>query len=370
MRHRSDADAADPERSDTADDVAAQFQAEITRALADVRRTLGTEQISKRTPLFLVDAVTLLKEEATEPHWLVTGLITRGGIAVIGGVPKAAKKTWLGTEIAAAVAAGEKVCGEFPAEAGTVVYFYAEDTRRQVRNRLRAVLAGANRTMPPGRLHLEPRGSFLDVTREQDLAWIVASCRKLGKVDLLVLDPLRDVHSGEEDKSDSMREVMRRLRLLGELLDCTVLVVHHAGKPSEATAKRGGGQRLRGSGAIHGSVDAGIYFLDCRGDGVRTVRATWSVTRDAGAEKLSAKAVAVAAKSDRDAADHDKVLAFVRRLAGEGIYLTRRALRDHDERPIAVNRVTAALDRLIEVGQLSLVGAEVHLPQQTRAGRS
>jgi hypothetical protein len=50
----------------------------------------------------------------------VTGPITRGGAAAIGGVPKAAKKTWLGTEIAAAVAAGGKVCGEFPTEAGIV----------------------------------------------------------------------------------------------------------------------------------------------------------------------------------------------------------------------------------------------------------
>lgn len=250
------------------------FQAEITGALAEIKAALGTDKAAKRAPLFSVDAACLLGEDFTAPQWLVTGLITRGGIGIIGGLPKAAKKTWLGTEIAVAVATGSKVCGEFYAERGTVAYFYAEDMRRQIRNRVRALLAGAGREMPVGRLHTEPRGSFLDVMRDEDLAWIVASARRLGPLDLLVLDPLRDVHSGEEDKSDSMRDVMRRLRLLGELLGCTVLAVHHAGKPSEATGKRGGGQRLRGSGAIHGSIDSGIYFLDCTGDGVSEFKNT------------------------------------------------------------------------------------------------
>jgi len=42
-----------------------------------------------------------------------------------------------------------------------------------------------------------------------------------------------------------------------------------------ATAKRGGGQRLRGAGSIHGSVDSGIYFLDCNGDGVGAFKNTF-----------------------------------------------------------------------------------------------
>ena len=378
------------------------FEAEVARALADVRAELGTDKTKKHAPLFGVDAASLLGEELTAPQWLVTGLITRGGTAVIGGLPKAAKKTWLATEIAVAVATGTKVCGEFVAQLGTVRYFYAEDTRRQIRNRIRALLEGAGRTMPIERLYLEPRGSFLDVTRDEDLAWIVASCRRGGKLDLLVLDPLRDIHSGEEDKSDSMREVMRRIRLLGEILGCPVLVVHHAGKPSEATAKRGGGQRLRGSGSIHGSVDSGIYFLNCNGDGVGTfkntveseikgarsagsftlalqitdddsgeaVRATWKVTREAGAVKPSTRGAADAAKAELATADDEKVFAFVRQLATRGEHLTRRALREHDERPIAVNRVTASLDRLIEVVRLRLVGSEVHLPEVPQEDKS
>jgi hypothetical protein len=239
-------------------------------ALAEIKTTLGTTKVSKPTPLFRVDATELLGKTFAEPQWLVTKLITRGGVAIIGGPPKIARKTWLATEIAVAVATGSKVCGEFYAAAGRVAYFYAEDTERQVHNRLRALLEGAGRRLAPGHLHPQPAGEFLDVRCDDDLARIVASARMLGQLDLLVLDPLRDLHSGEEDKSDSMREVMRRLRLLAHLLGCTVLVVHHSAKPNDATAKRSGGQQLRGSGAIHASVSAGIYMLECGGDGAST----------------------------------------------------------------------------------------------------
>ncbi|HEX7941567.1 MAG TPA: hypothetical protein VF488_07160, partial [Gemmatimonadaceae bacterium] len=69
-----------------------------------------------------------------------------------------------------------------------------------------------------------------------------------------------------------MSAVLRKLRLLGELLGCTVVVVHHTAKISETSAKRRPGQQLRGSSAIHGAVDSGIYLSDLNGDGSKTFR--------------------------------------------------------------------------------------------------
>jgi len=241
------------------------FADEIATALVDVKAKLDAAT-GTRVPLFQTDAVELLGRHFDGARWLVTGLITRGGITMIGAEPKAAK-TWLGTEIALAVATGTKVCGEFFAEFGRVAYFYAEDMDVQVRNRVRALVAGADRRLLGGRLFLQPRGTFIDILDDNNLAWLVASCRRLGTIDLLVLDPLRDIHDGEEDKSDSMRNVMRRLRVLAELLGCTVAVVHHAPKSNKDNAKRRPGQNLRGSGAIHGSVDSGLYLEDSDGDG-------------------------------------------------------------------------------------------------------
>jgi hypothetical protein len=360
----------------------------LASALADVEARLNAQVAGSRAPLFDLDAVELLAQVFDGARWLVTGLVTRGAVGVLGGEPKTVK-TWAATELALANATGTSAFGEFFAQEGRVAYFYAEDLDVQARNRIRALCAGAGRTLPRGRLYLRPRGTFLDVTRNEDLAWLVGSCRRIGQLELLVLDPLRDIHSGEEDKSDSMRNVMRRLRVLAELLGCAVLVVHHAPKATKDTSTRRAGQNLRGSGAIHGAIDAGLYFTDTTDDGSNVfrnvvtsqikgarsagrfeleltveddangeaVKATWSVSREKpGQAKQTAKQKAVEA-------DDAAALAFVRGLAMRGERLSRRALRDHDERPLPEKRLRDALDRLIDVGQLVLIGSLVSIPE-------
>ncbi len=370
------------------------FQHDIDAALNEITAKLNATERSAAEPLFRTDAVDLLARQFDGARWLVTGLVTRLGITMIGAEPKAAK-TWLGTEIAVAIATGTKVCGEFFTEPGTVAYFYCEDIDVQVRNRVRALLAGADRRLARGRLHLQPRGAFVDLLEDKHLAWLIASCRRLGSIDLLVLDPLRDIHSGEEDKSDSMRNVMRRLRVMSDLLGCTVAVVHHAPKSTKDNAKRRPGQNLRGSGAIHGSVDSGLYLEDSDGDGTNVftnavvsqvkgarsagrfriglsvidddhgeaVKATWSVNREPAKTSKTSKKPAV------QEADDKAILTFVRELAMRGEHKSRRALREHDECPIPEKRTRDTMDRLIDVGQLVLVGSSVQLPEPNQGDR-
>ena len=293
-------------------------------AFKDVRSGISSTRTATREPLFGTDAVDLLGRDFDETPWLVTGIATRGGILMIGAEPKTTK-TWLGTEISLAVATGTRVCGEFFAQAGTVAYFYAEDLDRQIRNRIRALMAGAGRTLERGRFHACPRGKFLDITRDEDLAWVVASARQLGTLDLLFLDPLRDISSAAEDKSDEMGPVMKRLHLLGELVGCTVGVVHHAAKSTQDTAKRRAGQKLRGSGAIHGALNSLIYLSDTESEepnvfknsmevelkgarGAGDADLTLSVEDDAEGEAISAtwSVVRASKKAKRDAAASKK----------------------------------------------------------------
>lgn len=376
------------------------FEAEVARALEEIQGALKGKRRKKRKPLFGFDAAHLLGEQFPEQSWRVHRLITRGGTTVIGGPPKISKKTWLALEIAVGVATGTSVCGEFYATQGRVACFMAEDTARQARNRIRALLRGGDRTIPEGSLYLQPRGEFIDVLNDDELAWIVASCRARGKIDLLTLDPLSDIHSGEEDKRDSMRDVMRRLRLLGELLGCDVLAVHHASKPGENSARRSGGLKLRGSSAIHGSVDNGIYFVECDEDasdgrtsftnmmeseikGARSagrfnldlriedddnheaVCATWNVDFDVASAptKEEAKAKRQADKAKRQAEDDEEAFGFVRALAMRGQFYSQRKFREADKRPISEHRMRDALERLIEVGRLVIVGDLVKIPE-------
>lgn len=250
------------------------WQAELARARADVARTLavGDERAAAaREPLFTPAGELFVREYPPTP-WLVRGLITERGTTLLGGEPKTSK-TWGLVEIAVAVATGTLAFGQHvTGPPKRVAYFFAEDHAEFVRNRLRALCAsrGVEGEALIGylaNLHVRPRGAFLDLTKDEDLAWIIASCRMIGGVDLLILEPLRDIHSAEEDSSDDMANVMRRLRALGEILECTPAAAHHMNKGSGDTSKRRPGQRSRGSGAIHGAVDSGIYFEDLRGDG-------------------------------------------------------------------------------------------------------
>lgn len=378
-----------------------QWDKALADALVDVKSALGSSVTTGRKPLF-VDAHDLFTREYPATPWLVTGLITRGGVAQFGAEPKSGK-TWLALETSIGVATGSRVCGEFYAQRGVVAYFFAEDLDRQVRNRVRALLAcrGLTAEAIRGRLHVCPRGTTLDVCRDEDLAWVVASVRMLGPIDMLVLDPLRDIHSGKENESDDMSDVMRRLKALGTILGCTVAFAHHAGKPSKDGSERRAGQRSRGSGAIHGSTDSGIYFGLRSGDGKYTlelgveveikgaggagrftvrldvqddahgeaVRASWAMTN--GIDQPTSGRLNGPTITDQDREDDDAVFVFVSGLVKRGLGLTQRCLREHKDRPshmgkpLPVRRMTDSLKRLETNRRLVRIEGLIRLPESS-----
>lgn len=364
---------------------------DLARAVDDVSRALGENKRADRRPLFGLDAAELVDMQFPPTQWQIKGLITKGGTAVVAGEPKAGVKTWILIEGALAVATGTKMCGQFDAQEGSVAIFFAEDQAQSVRNRLRALVKGSDRQLQRGRLHLQPRGEFIDLLKDEDLAWIVASARRLPKLDLLVLDPLRDIHSAAEDKSDEMSPVMRRLRLLSDLLGgCTVWISHHTPKVSKDSAKRRPGQNMRGSSAIHGSIDSGIYVEPLEADGVSVFKASvtsqiksgrsagtfeieMSITDDSNGEAIKAgwsySKEAAKHGPDKKRADDDVVFAFVRELAIKGTSLNRTALREHDERPIAEKRFRDSLERLLESKRLIVSNGVVNVPRTAEGSR-
>jgi hypothetical protein len=367
------------------------WQQEIAKAREDVAKAIGAQAAGDRKPLFGMDAVDLLRASFPPAPWLVTGLVTKGGTTVIAGEPKAGVKTWILLELAIAIATGTRAFGEFFADLGRVAVFFAEDQAQSVRNRTRATLEGAGRRLAAGQLMLQPRGEFIDILKDEDLAWVIASARRLGKLDLLVLDPLRDIHSGEEDKSDSMRDVMRRLRVLGELLGCTVAVSHHVPKQTKDTAGRRPGQNLRGSSAIHGSIDSGLYIQPGDGDGTNTFAAgvvsqvknarsagtfgvelaitddengeatcaSWSFSCDSPKPQVTAVQAQRAAKEE---SDDNKVLEHVKSEGSRGAFMTQRALRSILAQGGSEYRHRRAIERLIKSGRLFVLDGVIRYP--------
>lgn len=212
------------------------------------------------------DAADLCSEPDTQPLWLVEGLLPEAGVCVIAGEPKSTK-TWAAIELAVALATATPAFGEFEVKTKRKVgLFLVEDSKRSVRTRLR-VMAESRGASPEdlrGNVLTICRGS-LNLSTHTDAAELVESVRGLGLA-LLVLDPLRDLHHGDENDSTEMARVMTELRWIRDELGCSVLFVHHSGKASKDTAGRRPGQRMRGSSAVHGAVDAGIYLSDTKTD--------------------------------------------------------------------------------------------------------
>ncbi len=234
---------------------AAPADPELARALEELRSWSGVDGASVLRP---VDAVDLLRRTFDETPWLVTGLVTRAGVFVIGGEPKSTK-TWCGAEICVAVALGRKAFGEFHAQQGAVAMFLAEDSDRSARNRLRA-LGMSDSEETRGLVSLYVRQT-IDLAEDLSIARIIASVRALPRpVSIVYLDPLRDHHRGDENSSTDMAKVTRSLRALRDILECTVIFVHHSHKASQDSALRRPGQRLRGSSVVHGGVDGGLYL--------------------------------------------------------------------------------------------------------------
>lgn len=292
---------------------------ELAKAWADLQAYRGTASDGSgkhSTPAF-DPAGSLFTRELPPTAWLVQGLLTEASVGVTSAEPKSCK-TWAELELDIAVATGTPAFGEFRVEKpGAVALFLAEDNARGTRNRLRALAAA--RGMSPAkaveRVHVACRKS-LDITQDVDLVWIIASCRRIRDLVLVEIDPLRDIHTGDENDSSAMADVMGRLRALRDIVGCSVRFVHHSAKTGADTSKRRQGQKMRGSGAVHGAVDCGLYLDGLDTDG----QSRWE------------SHVEVEIKAAKGAGRFDLVLEVEDDLAGEAIKATWKVVRDTPER--------------------------------------
>jgi hypothetical protein len=164
-----------------------------------------------------------------------------------------------------AVSSGDKAFGEFQAIQGGAAYFFAEDQGGSIQSRIGALCKGTGRDVPDA-FYLEPCGQSINMMEDQSATALLAAASRIPDLKLLVLDPLRNVHSGKEDSSDEMSQLMGRLSRLATILKCTVLFVHHNAKSSADTSTRRHGQKMRGSSAVHGAITSGFYMVNTAED--------------------------------------------------------------------------------------------------------
>jgi RecA-family ATPase len=195
-------------------------------------------------------------------------------VGVVGGVvaPGGSGKTMFLTQVAVAVATATPVFGDLVHDEGRmhapgrVVLVVAEETAQEMHRRLHAVVSFALLDksslfqVPDRQLFLDLLCANLDVYPLAGSARLVVSddghvgdgLQALRKASdgarLVIIDPLRQVHTGDENDSYVMTAVVQALQSVAVGSGCAVLVAHHT---SKAATLQGQGDR---AGASRGSA--------------------------------------------------------------------------------------------------------------------
>ena len=194
-------------------------------------------------------------------EWVIPGLVPRGYVTLLVGTKMAGKSTLLGEMLAVV----DSECQTTRAVLGV------EITARGVSG----IVSGEdgddfmNRRAEFYRsTHGQPRGLVIDTAVHP---WPVALklLRSTPQLDLIGIDPLRAMLSGDEDSSGSISPFFDDLNALARQKDCGVVLVHHLSKsvPRSLSTML---NAVRGSGAITDRPRVVIGMLD-RGHGITEV---------------------------------------------------------------------------------------------------
>jgi hypothetical protein len=301
---------------------------------------------------------------AAPPAAIVEGHLAEGELGLLYGYA-ATFKSLLAIELALAVHRGVPFLGRFPTTRKRVGVIDEESPARRLGERL-AAIARAHGIEPMdadlplfavGQHHRIDSGeAFVDV---QELVL-------RNELEVLVVDALRRVHAGREDKADDMSVVMGGFSTLARNVEretgrpLSLLVVHHAPKPREGSSNSAE-LMARGSGDIFASADTALYVRRGKERGqivVEHAKARWSeplapylARVDADADTLR---LAYGGNADETTGQHDRALELCRRELSSERALSRQELQTRAARAgLRQRTVDAALRELVKKGEAS-----------------
>ncbi len=197
--------------------------------------------------------------------FLLEGLdMCPGAPAMIAGYGYSGK-TVAAQDLALAVASGQRAWGTFSVRKGSVLHVDFEQGARLTRERYQR-LAQA-RMLTPNELTslalVAMPPTYLDTAGAADL-W----SRECEGVALVIFDSLRAAAPSLEENDSGVRRTLDLLGRVSEKTGATILVLHHARKPSQ---DRSGGARMaiRGSGALYDACSSVLVFEGEKGGPTR-----------------------------------------------------------------------------------------------------
>ncbi|MBX3201799.1 MAG: AAA family ATPase [Labilithrix sp.] len=206
-------------------------------------------------PVEYGDLLAALKRIGAEREWVVEGAIESNPIIVLTG-PEKKHKSFIGTDLAVAVATGTKWLGAFQVrEPGDVVIVDGEYGVQEWSRRVKRICAGRGldaEAVVRRLRYFDAKFGFMLSHLSVEYAQIAEDIRRNPPA-LVILDPFRNFLDGDEISAKDIIAAMRLINNLRCLGNCPVLVTHHLTKTGGMSGSRA--IRSRADMLIEGSDD-------------------------------------------------------------------------------------------------------------------
>ena len=185
-------------------------------------------------------------------------------VGFISGQP-GSYKTWLAWDIAVSVASGGLFLGRHKCKKGKVIAVNAEDT--PVQTKLRIASFARQRGLNIDELDIRLMDVYTIALNDEKTQKAIMNTLLSEQPSLIIFDPLRNVHTLNEDNSTEMVEILNFLRFINRKFNCSILLVCHDKKPARDAAGNRAAQ-VRGTSAIVGWRDNAIYLDSGKSGGI------------------------------------------------------------------------------------------------------
>lgn len=197
-----------------------------------------------------------LKQPRERGTWLLKPLIPVSGAALLYAEPKMGK-SYLGIQLALALNGQAPDWLGFPVvKTGKVLYFQLDTPRSTWIQRFEDMIKIGGLKYDSNLLYLADRESVeyfpFDILQPSHMKYLNTIVQIHNPV-AVVIDTLREVHSGDEDTSTTSRNVIANL--IGAIHPAALILISHSRKPNPETEKSIMADH-RGSSYITGKMDA------------------------------------------------------------------------------------------------------------------
>ena len=235
----------------------------------DMRQKSGIESVKERliqrkpgmkNPKTRIDVLYCYENPPVPRVPVLPGFLpgTVGSIVSPGG----SGKSMIALQMAHCIAGETNLLGIGTPAGGQVVYLSAEDGRDILHERLHAI----GQTIPPATRELVAERLIIeDLTGYQpdllDAHWCQAIERLMEDKRLIILDPLRSFHLGDENDSKAMNILITTLRAMAARTGCAAMFLHHSNKGLAVQGQGDLQQAARGSSALTDGVRWQSYLV-------------------------------------------------------------------------------------------------------------